>query len=1018
MAVLMLPQAVFAQAEASAAATSAESDTQAITVTGSRIKKDGFDSPVPVTVVDATLIQNLGQTNAADVVKLMPQNVASQSDANSGVGLSANAGAQFANLRGLNSTRTLTLVNSRRFVPSSTGSQVDLNLIPSVMIGRVETVTGGASAAYGSDAVAGVVNVILDNNLTGFKGQLDYGQTGRRDGKTVHGAAAYGLKFGGGRGHVMFGGEYQKNNGIANCSEARDWCAEGWTVVANEAALQPGAPNLPGSAAGTISGYNVPGSSGYGLPNYVLGRNGALVYNSPNGVIRNYYAPAVSSNTQWSNNFPAINPPFAATDKEFNSTGTGVTGFDPGLFGPKTTGSLALGGDNASAYGDQYIQTPLKRWTTYLAAEYELSDALKLTTELTYAKRTANSRSLTAASRAALAFKPDNAYLPPAVAASLNGQAFSLGKDIDDQLDNSVSSEVSVFRGLVGASGALFGDWTWDFYYQYGHTQRDSSVKYSRHNDAFAMAVDAVKNSQGQIICRPLDPALMSRLSASYQTELNALYAQCKPLNMFGVQALDPAAVAFAWRPQDQEFSYRQHVLAGSVQGTLFQGWGAGPIAVAAGLEHRSESGEIVNNKGSITPTGGYSFALGLDYAGKIQVTEGFLETNVPVFRDSAIGDMLELNGAIRFTKNKTTDTLLNKSKTVDVTSWKLGAIYDVTGGLRLRATQSRDIRAAGFADSFLKTAPSEPCTSQGIVNNPNIGGTNKTDCAALFAGGNFDLVPESADTTALGAVFAPTFIPRLRLSLDWYQIKLTDAIANLTAQRVVDLCTSSAALLCDRVTFASPGDITQVIGGQSNVGKMTTRGFDFEASYQLRLSDIRSQMNGSIDARFLLTHQYDLIVQQAPNVLAINYAGQSGPIVDAGDFFPQPKWMWNAIIAYNTTRFNTTMTVRHIGAGTLNMERIGPEDAGYAPTLRNSITTNRVRSATYINLAMSYQIPLGSNEDQYVEVFGGIENLFDKRPSIAPGGGVAAGATAYPTNPVFYDTFGMRWKGGLRLRF
>lgn len=145
----------------------------AIVVTGSRIRRGGFDSPVPVTVVDAGLVEDLGQVNASEVVRLIPQNIATQSDAVAGLRFSADIGAAYANLRGLNpqfGTRTLTLVNTRRFVPTSDGGQVDLNLIPSIMIGRVETVTGGASAAYGSDAVAGVVNIILDNQLDGFKG--------------------------------------------------------------------------------------------------------------------------------------------------------------------------------------------------------------------------------------------------------------------------------------------------------------------------------------------------------------------------------------------------------------------------------------------------------------------------------------------------------------------------------------------------------------------------------------------------------------------------------------------------------------------------------------------------------------------------------------------------------------------------------------------------------------------------------------------------------------------------------
>jgi len=1014
LAGLAFPTTAFAQDQAAPPAAAEASADQEILITGSRIRRDGFDSPVPVTVVGAELVENLAQTNASEVIRLIPQNVAAQSDANSGISLSANAGSSFANLRGLNptyGTRTLTLVNSRRFVPTSDGGQVDLNLIPSVMIGRVETVTGGASAAYGSDAVAGVVNIILDNKLEGFKGQIDFGQTGRGDGESYHAAGAYGLSFGGGRGHLLVGGEYQKNKGIDNCYYVRAWCAEGWTVFENAASIQPGTLNTPEN----VSGYNVPGSYGYGLPNYVVGRDGALVYNSPFGTIRNLSRGGGTSSGAFNANFPAITPPLEAVDKVFTPDGLGIMDYDPGVFAPKHVGGLAQGGDNASAYGDQYIQTPIERWTAYAAAEYELTDSLKIFGELTYAERKANSRSLTAATRSTMAIKPDNAYLPQAAKDLLQGNAFSLGKDVDEELDNRVSVDAQVFRGVIGLSGGLFSNWTWDAYYQYGDNTRNSQVRYSRHNDAFAMAIDAVfdPNDPSRIICRPLDPALMATFTPEYQADLQALYAQCRPLNLFGQGNMDPAAIEFAWHSVHEDFKYRQHVIAGAAQGSLFDGWGAGPVSMAVGFDYRNEKGDVTH--GGLNAAD-YAFSFGLDYAGKIEVIEGFAETNIPVFRDFALGRFLELNGAIRYTSNKATDTLTDQSRRVNATSWKVGAIYDMIDGVRFRATQSRDIRAAGFRELFQKTAPTEEGTAQGRVNNPNIPGPNKVDATPIYTGGNFTLKPEKADTTTVGAVLAPSFIPRFQVSLDWYQIKLADAIANLNGQRVTDLCVTFN-ILCDRVSFASPTDITRVDAGQANVGKIEIRGFDFEASYRLPLADF-SSLPGNLDLRFLLNHQYDFVVQQNPFVPAINYGGQSGPVVDGGDFYPTPKWMWNALIAYNTDRFNATVTVRHVGKGVLNKERIGPEDPGYDPSLPNSISTNRVKSATYFNIAMSYQIPFGSSEDDYVEVFGSIENLFDKKPPIAPGGGVSVGATAYPTNPVYFDTFGMRWRAGMRVRF
>jgi len=219
-------------------------------------------------------------------------------------------------------------------------------------------------------------------------------------------------------------------------------------------------------------------------------------------------------------------------------------------------------------------------------------------------------------------------------------------------------------------------------------------------------------------------------------------------------------------------------------------------------------------------------------------------------------------------------------------------------------------------------------------------------------------------------------------------------------------------------VTFASPMNITRIDAGQANVGRIAIRGFDFEASWRLALADLSRSMNGALDVRLLLNHQYDFQVKQSAAVPTINYAGQSGPAVEGGDFYPTPKWMWNALISYDADRFNATMTVRHVGKGVLNSEWIGPDDPGYAPTLPNSVNINRIPARTYVNLAMSYAISLGNDKGRRAEIFGSIDNLFDSKPPVAPGGTTTVLVSAYPTNPVFFDTFGMRWKAGVRLEF
>ena len=224
--------------------------TEEVIVTGSRVSRSGFDSPQPITAINSEQIENLGLTNVGDVARTLPQNTPFFSETNVGVG-NFNVGAQLANLRGLNpffGTRTLTLVDTRRVVPNSEGSAVDLTLIPSMLVERMEVVTGGASAAYGSDAIAGVVNVILDKDLEGFKAQLDYGQTTEGDGEDMHASFGFGMPFGDDdRGHMLVGAEFQQQDPIGPCATTRDWCAESWATHTN-----------PGFAAGN------------GQPNFVV----------------------------------------------------------------------------------------------------------------------------------------------------------------------------------------------------------------------------------------------------------------------------------------------------------------------------------------------------------------------------------------------------------------------------------------------------------------------------------------------------------------------------------------------------------------------------------------------------------------------------------------------------------------------------------------------------------------------------------------------------------------------------
>ena len=969
------------------------SDAAAIFVTGTRIKRNGFNEPTPATVIGGDLMADLGQVNISETLRLIPQNSNFQSDAVAGVTAGANVGASFVNLRGLNpynGTRTLTLVNSRRFIPTSDGGAIDMNMIPSGMIQRVETVTGGASAAYGSDAIAGVVNVILENHFEGIKAQADYGQTTRGDGESYHALLMGGTSFADNRGHIVAGIEYQRNLGIGDCAKVRLWCAESYDIFNNSNSI------LPGTTERT--GYNIPGSPTYGLPQYVIAPGSKQAFNDPRGVVRD----------------AAVTAP-AARYKRFNDDGTGVTDFDPGRFLGAALIGPRQGGDGASTYDDSDIQTPVKRWVGYIYGEYDLTDALQVQTELTYSRRTASNSSYITGPRSTFYVNPDNPYIPDDLRALLGDTKFSLGKDLDGVLTSVNSADARVFRGLIGFSGPLFGDWTWDAYYQYGNNKRHQERTNNRVNLPFQYALDAVDEgmvltgaANGNIVCRELTKANPDPRAEG-----------CQPMNLFGLDNVSQESLAYVYRPVVEDFKYTQHVLSGSVQGTVFEGWGAGPISAAAGIDWRSEGGDVTH--GNIPDYNDYAFTFGLDYSGDISVLESFGELNVPVFRDAAIGDLFELNGAVRYTRNHARNNDSKEEKTSEAVSWKVSAIYDPIPDLRIRASRSRDIRAAGFRELFLRNVPTEAGSTSGIVNNwwlDPVGQQTGNDWTPILNGGSFALTPEKADTTTLGVVVQPRMVPGLRFSVDWYQIKIKDAVTTLGGQRLVDFC-FNYDLFCERITFASADrkDISFIDARQVNLAKLEVRGFDIEAEYRLGLADVNAGWNGSLSFRILANHQYDFRSQANRTVPVIDYAGQSGPVGDGGDFNPSPPWVWNAFVSYENAGFNTTVSWRRYSEGIYNVQRTGPEDEGYDPTLANSISTNRVKGASYFNLAMSYQIPMGGSGNRSIELFGAIDNIFDRTPPVAPGGGGGAGSN-YPTNPVYFDTFGSKWRAGIRIRY
>ena len=357
---LGLAGAAFAQQPTEGTGPAAENQTlDEVTVTGSRIRRTtDFDTANPTTVVDADYLKNLGIVNVGDVVKQLPANVSNNTPATTG---NANffAGSTIANLRGLNpffGSRTLTLVNSHRFVPTNQGDGVDLNFIPSVLIQRVDIVTGGASAAYGSGAVSGVQNIFLDRKLDGGRVEVDFGQTAESDGDDKHVGAAYGMALGE-KMHFTIGGEWQDSDPIG-CFNARDWCSEGQGFLSNPVVNPAAAPAAQVRADGTSAAAG---------PAFILGRNVRKNQMTTSGVFMN------TSQT-------------ATTTQGVNAAGTGLNVFNLGQqpFSGASATNDVVGGDGRSIYQYTNLRAPVDRKVATGTFTAALTDSMNLNVDLSW----------------------------------------------------------------------------------------------------------------------------------------------------------------------------------------------------------------------------------------------------------------------------------------------------------------------------------------------------------------------------------------------------------------------------------------------------------------------------------------------------------------------------------------------------------------------------------------------------------------------------------------------------------
>lgn len=868
-----------------------------IIVTGSRAIRDGRDAPTPLTVAGTQQLQ-LTPSSIPEALNKMPQFAGSTNNVGAGNGAGSGRSnifsGNFINLRSFGAIRTLVLQDGRRVPATALNGQVDANTIPQMLVERVEVVTGGASAVYGSDAVTGVVNFILDRDFKGLKAQIQSGIAEAGDAASWRAGVAGGFDIGD-RGHFLFSAERYENKGIASTAD-RDWSATAPTYAGLGTSSQP----------------------------FVLVNNGRISNVSDGGLARS--------------------GPF--TGRQFVGSGT-LASFNAGV--PTSTPNLAIGGDG-SYYQGVNLVPPIETNQFFGRFDYELSDSVRFYAQASWAESKTNGMHNSNERPNNYRIYSGNPFLPAdaqALLTATNTPFFGLGRlnndlSADSTLDQSTRSQ----RYTVGLTGTVLGDFRWDAYYTYGQADVDSVTHNNINYPNFYAALDAVRDNQGAIVCR-------------VSITNPGLYPGCAPINMFGVGNQSQAAKDFIYEDTSWSARNKMHDFGASINGSPFSTW-AGPVSVSLNFEYREESLVQTTDSSSLTvpdftgirlatpPTLMWAYPTESAMSGRNDVWEVGGEVLVPLLEDVPFAQRLAINGALRQTHYKTSG---------DATTWKVGAIWQPFDQLRFRGAVSQDIRAPTLSDLFAGRA-----LSFANIYDPHTGVSGIVD---VQKSGNVDLVPEVARTYTVGFLYTPAWLPRFSLSVDYFSIRINNAIGTINGAdaSILQDCEQSngASPVCAAIVRPLPFSDTSaanfptmVLNSNLNVAETFTRGIDLESSYNFDLGA------GKVDLRAFYTYQPVLKTRAFPTSTLLNLAGAPG----------LSKHRVTGFLGYTVDGFNANLQLRYYSAQTRSEN----------PNL--IFADGDLSSAFYADLGLSKAIDVGNKS---LELFLNVNNLFDRDPRIAP---------------------------------
>ena len=1014
-----------------------------IVVTGTRIARPTLSSPVPLTSVTANELTEQGDVSLGDALNDLPSLRSTFSAGNSSRFIGT-AGLNILDLRGLGTARTLVLVNGKRHITSSPGDNlVDVNTIPVDLLERVDVVTGGNSAIYGSDAVAGVVNFVMKRNFEGLnlRGQGAISSRGDRGNYFVSGT--WGKNFADGRGNIAFSAEYAKAEPLYFSD--RDELSGAFSGRCQFQLIEPTAGEPGGTDGITDQKFLC------GIKNRAISDGGTI------GALDLATNPAQRYLR------------FAPNGDIFIDTPTQS-------FGAFASGNQQ-GGQGSTLRNTGVMAAGVQRFAFNMLAHFDVSDAFRPYVEAKYVHVDAfgegqpsffnsvpgtlggpsikcdngflNAQALTTLRANGLCGTgvagttiPGSSVLRGTSTASLPLSRFNV-----DFGGRSEDHNRKTFRIVGGVEGTFNDDWSYEVGVNYGRFEADVA---SQNNlllftqdglgyDGFNLAIDSiiapttftgsnfVTNGAGQrVICR---------VNATSNVR-----PDCVPINVFGFGSPSAAALDFIHSDGLRQERAEQFNIFASLSGDTSQFFElpGGPVGFAIGAEYREESASSVWDP--LTASGAtFLNSIAPFNPPKLKVKEAYAEINIPLLKDMPLAKELSFTGAGRVSNYN--------NKTGTVWAWNANAIYAPIEDIRFRAAYATSVRAptlsdlyTGFGDNF--GGVNDPCDVNFINANPNravncaaagvpvgyINTTARTVTVLFEQGGNSELRAEKGKSLTLGAVIEPRFIPGLNLTVDYYDIEVENLIAAPTLQGLLNLCFDSPTPYASNpfcsVTAGDPpglyprrpnGDFPTYAGRSTgvNYAGQKARGLDFDLSYR------RTFDNGHrLSARAIATRVLEVT----------NYTDPSNPLSpnrqhgELGD----PLWAANFSFNYDFGAVDVTYGLRYIGKQTIGTWENQHPHKGVCPTTGSTGYTNRtctpgsivtldpnnldLTDEVYYPGALYHNIRLNMElADKKYSFYVGIDNFTDKKPPF----GLLGTAGGDP-----YETFGRFFYAGFRANF